>query len=88
MTALPTSPFGGSAVLVGNRFMIGVPSDAAGRAVSWAESLEQSGFVEEYTLGPVTLEDVYVALVGGKTAGAGARRGGVRCIRCVAVSCC
>jgi len=69
MTELPTSPFGGSAVLVGNRFMIGVPSDAAGRAVSWAELLQQAGFVEEYTLGPATLEDVYVALLGGKTAG-------------------
>ena len=69
MTALPTSPFGGSAVLVGNRLMIGVPSDAAGRAVSWAQLLQQAGVVEEYTLGPATLEDVYVALVGGKTAG-------------------
>jgi ABC-2 type transport system ATP-binding protein len=66
---LPISPFGGSAVLVGNRLMIGVPSDAAGGAVSWAESLQQTGLVEEYTLGPATLEDVYVALVGGKTAG-------------------
>jgi hypothetical protein len=37
--------------------------------VSWAELLQQGGFVEEYTLGPATLEDVYVALVGGKTAG-------------------
>ena len=64
-TELPISPFGGSAVLVGNRLMIGVPMDAAGRAVSWAELLQQAGFVEEYTLGPATLEDVYVALVGG-----------------------
>jgi ABC-2 type transport system ATP-binding protein len=69
MRELPISPFGGSAVLVGNRLMIGVPSDAAGGAVSWAESLQQTGLVEEYTLGPATLEDVYVALVGGKTAG-------------------
>jgi ABC-2 type transport system ATP-binding protein len=66
---LPPSPFDGSAVLVGNRLMIGVPSDGAAEAVSWAESLKHTGSVEEYTLGPATLEDVYVALVGGKTAG-------------------
>ena len=63
------APFDGSALLVGNRLMIGVPSDAAGQAVAWAESLQQAGLVEEYTLGPATLEDVYVALVGGKLAG-------------------
>ena len=34
-------------------------------AVAWAESLERGGAVEEFTLGPATLEDVYVALVGG-----------------------
>jgi hypothetical protein len=32
--------------------------------VAWAESLEHAGSVEEFTLGPATLEDVYVALVG------------------------
>ena len=63
--ATPTSPFGGSAVAVGNRLMVGVPADGAAQAVAWAESLERSGAVEEFTLGPATLEDVYVALVGG-----------------------
>jgi len=66
---VPVSPFGLSAVPVGNRVMVGVPADAAGQAVSWAESLERLGLVEEYTLGPATLEDVYVALVGGADAG-------------------
>jgi len=65
---LPGSPFDGPGVLVGNRLMIGVPSDAAGQAVAWAGSLQLAGFVEEYTLGPATLEDVYVALVGGSEA--------------------
>jgi ABC-2 type transport system ATP-binding protein len=60
---LPVSPFGGSVVSIGNRLMVGVPSDAAGQAVTWAESLERAGMVEEFTLGPATLEDVYVALV-------------------------
>ena len=45
--------------------MVGVPMDAAGPAVAWAESLQRAGSVEEFTLGPATLEDVYVALVGG-----------------------
>jgi ABC-2 type transport system ATP-binding protein len=68
-TDVPTSPFGLSAVPVGNRVMVGVPTDAAGQAVAWAESLERAGLVEEFTLGPATLEDVYVALVGGADAG-------------------
>ena len=61
----PVSPFGRSVVSVGNRLMVGIPIDAAGPAVSWAEMLERAGVVEEFTLGPATLEDVYVALVGG-----------------------
>jgi ABC-2 type transport system ATP-binding protein len=65
---MPASPFGLSAVPVGNRLMIGVPMDAAGQAVAWAESLKLAGSVEEFTLGPATLEDVYVALVGGAEA--------------------
>ncbi|HEX7492096.1 MAG TPA: ABC transporter ATP-binding protein [Candidatus Limnocylindrales bacterium] len=65
---IPVSPFGLSAVPVGNRLMVGVPTDAAGEAVAWAESLERAGLVEEFTLGPATLEDVYVALVGGANA--------------------
>ena len=64
----PTSPFGLSAVSVGNRLMVGVPAEAAGPAVAWAESLKRAGAVEEFTLGPATLEDVYVALVGGAEA--------------------
>jgi len=66
---VPVSPFGLSAVHVGNRVMVGVPADGAGQAVAWAESLERVGLVEEFTLGPATLEDVYVALVGGVEAG-------------------
>ena len=64
-TELPVSPFGQSVVPVGNRLIVGVPMDAAGPAVGWAESLQRAGVVEEFTLGPATLEDVYVAMVGG-----------------------
>jgi len=48
---VPASPFGLSAVPVGNRLMVGVPTDAAGQAVAWAESLKAAGSVEEFTLG-------------------------------------
>ena len=65
---LPASPFGGSVVPVGNRLMVGVSANKAGQAVSWAEALSDAGAIEEYTLGPATLEDVYVALVGGANA--------------------
>jgi ABC-2 type transport system ATP-binding protein len=61
----PVSPFPGPSVSVGNRLMVGVPMDGAGQAVTWAESLQRAGAIEEFTLGPATLEDVYVALVGG-----------------------
>ena len=61
----PVSPFPGSSISVGNRLMVGVPMDGAGQAVTWAESLQRAGAIEEFTLGPATLEDVYVALVGG-----------------------
>jgi ABC-2 type transport system ATP-binding protein len=65
---LPVSPFPGSPVSVGNRMMVGVPIDGASQAVAWAESLQRSGEIEEFILGPATLEDVYVALVGGAAA--------------------
>ena len=65
---LPVSPFGRSVVPVGNRLMVGVPRDAAAVALAWAESLQRTGAVEEFTLGPATLEDAYVALVGGLAA--------------------
>ncbi len=60
----PVSPFPGSPVAVGNRLMVAIPSDGASQAVAWAESLQRSGVIEEFVLGPATLEDVYVALVG------------------------
>jgi ABC-2 type transport system ATP-binding protein len=49
---------------VGNRLVMGVPSDGAGKAMAWVESLKRAGTIEEFTLGPATLEDVYVALAG------------------------
>ncbi len=61
---VPVSPFGRPASSSGNRLVVAVPADAAGQAVAWVESLKRAGTVEEFTLGPATLEDVYVALAG------------------------
>ena len=72
VSSAPASPFSGRAVPVGNRLMVAVPTDGAGQAVAWAESLQRSGVVEEFTLGPATLEDVYVSLVGGAQTGSAA----------------
>jgi ABC-2 type transport system ATP-binding protein len=62
---VPESPFGSSAVRIGNRLMVGVPAASTAEAVAWAESLRVAHTVDEFTLGPANLEDVYVALVEG-----------------------
>lgn len=46
----------------GRRMLFTVPADAAAAAVTWANELHDSGRIEGYTLGPVTLEDAYLAL--------------------------
>jgi ABC-2 type transport system ATP-binding protein len=51
-------------VASGTRVMASVASAQAGQAVAWASALRQAGRIEEYGLAPVTLEDVYVELVG------------------------
>ena len=33
------------------------------QAIDWARGLKESGTIEEFYLGPATLEDVYVRLV-------------------------
>jgi ABC-2 type transport system ATP-binding protein len=48
----------------GRRLLAAVPEADAMEAVRWARELQQRGTAEEYELGPVTLEDTYVRLVG------------------------
>jgi ABC-2 type transport system ATP-binding protein len=48
----------------GQRHVATVHAGAAAGAVAWVEGLRRAGIVEEYRLGPATLEDVYVELVG------------------------
>ncbi len=51
-------------VSAGQRHLVTVHAAAAARAVEWVEGLKRAALVEEFRLGPATLEDVYVELVG------------------------
>jgi ABC-2 type transport system ATP-binding protein len=64
-TEAPAMPdFVVHAVGAGQRHVAAVHEAATAQAVGWAEGLKRAGVVEEYRLGPATLEDVYVELVG------------------------
>jgi ABC-2 type transport system ATP-binding protein len=45
--------------------VVTVPAARAGEAAAWALGQQRAGLVEEFGLVPATLEDAYVALVGG-----------------------
>jgi ABC-2 type transport system ATP-binding protein len=51
-------------VTAGQRIVATVRAGDASQGVAWAVDLKRAGVVEEYRLGPATLEDVYVELVG------------------------
>ena len=48
----------------GPRLLVTVPVASASEAAAWAAAERRAGRVEEFSLGPATLEDVYVALAG------------------------
>jgi len=51
--------------LTSNRRMIGkVGKDHITTAIEWARNLKEEGVVEEFSLGPTTLEDAYIRVVG------------------------
>jgi ABC-2 type transport system ATP-binding protein len=56
--------FATSFVESGNRTLATLPATRGGEAALWAQNLRQAGRIDEYTLGPATLEDAYVALAG------------------------
>ncbi len=72
----PMPEFVGHAVSAGQRHLATVHASAAARAVGWADGLKHAGVIEEYRLGPATLEDVYVELVGRADALANGNGGG------------
>lgn len=53
-------------VHVGHRMVGQVDGSQVNQALSWAQAQRKAGFVEEYSIGPATLEDVYVRMVGKK----------------------
>ncbi len=57
-------------VRVGRRVLLTLGSADAEAAVAWAATLRESRRIEEYTLGPATLEDVYLAVTAEAAAGA------------------
>lgn len=51
-------------VRAGRRVLLTLPADQAAAAVTWATTLRTQDSVDGFTLGPVTLEDTYLALTG------------------------
>jgi ABC-2 type transport system ATP-binding protein len=50
-------------VLVNRRILGHVQLADIPTCIEWAQGLKRSGAIEEYSLGPTTLEDVYIRLV-------------------------
>ncbi|HEX5148930.1 MAG TPA: ABC transporter ATP-binding protein [Candidatus Limnocylindrales bacterium] len=55
-------PFASRSIPAGPRLLVTVPVASAAEAATWAAEEQRAGRVEEFSLGPATLEDVYVAL--------------------------
>jgi ABC-2 type transport system ATP-binding protein len=48
----------------GHRLLTTVPAQLASEAAAWGQQLKRERAIEEFSLAPATLEDVYVELVG------------------------
>jgi ABC-2 type transport system ATP-binding protein len=57
-------PFASRAIAAGPRLQVTIPVASASEAAAWASAERRAGRVEEFSLCPATLEDVYVALAG------------------------
>lgn len=53
-------------VRTGRRALLTVPAEEATTAVSWAAGLREEGRIDDYALGPATLEDAYLSLTSGE----------------------
>jgi ABC-2 type transport system ATP-binding protein len=62
--APPAAPFIRRYLPNGSRALATVPATEAAAAAAWAQDLRHAGVVEEFSLAPATLEDVYIELVG------------------------
>lgn len=60
---LPLPDFLQQPVTVNRRIVAQVDSAKITAAIEWARGLKKSGIIEEFSLGPTTLEDIYIRLV-------------------------
>jgi ABC-2 type transport system ATP-binding protein len=49
---------------LGSRLMSSVSEKDIGSAIEWASEMKEAGIAEEYSLGPTTLEDAYIRMIG------------------------
>ena len=59
-----TPPFFERPTVAGRRLIGEIPASSVADAVAWATALRSEGTAEEFSIGPATLEDVYVRHVG------------------------
>jgi ABC-2 type transport system ATP-binding protein len=59
-----TPPFFTQPVITGRRTVGNIGKEDVPGAIEWAQNLKGDGAIEEFSLGPTTLEDVYVRMVG------------------------
>jgi ABC-2 type transport system ATP-binding protein len=57
-------PFAGLRTQTGRRLLMHVAEAEASRALDWAHGLAREGVIEDFELGPTTLEDTYLRLIG------------------------
>ncbi len=63
--AAPRPPgFVTDTIHVGRRLISRIEADRVGQAVAWAGELKAGSVIEEFSVGPATLEDVYVRKIG------------------------
>ncbi len=53
-------------VVAGRRIMVPIHVDAAAEALTWAQGEQRAGTIDEFSFNPVSLEDIYIRLVGGQ----------------------
>jgi ABC-2 type transport system ATP-binding protein len=68
-----TAVVGGVAppVAAGRRVAVPIAPQAATAALAWAQRERETGRVDEFSVGPISLEDVYIRLTGSDTGGSG-----------------
>ena len=52
------------AIRVGRRLRAIIDNDKTERSIEWAKNLKKKGIAEEFSVSPVSLEDVYVKMIG------------------------